>query len=186
MVERGKGVGLMGWQTCPSGHRWKSRFQAHPSELFCKECGEAAVPTLKAKTGGTGLSAAPESPILAEAHLRFTQLVTEWGCWARDNRLGHRCWGPLDPHHLAPASWIRQTYRDLPDDELAAILYAPILGCPACRLFHEGLENRSEVIYFEELDPELIEFAQKVDRRYPDRPSLLARLELESPRKAAA
>lgn len=176
----------MGKQRCPGGHEWRTRFQAHPSELFCKECGEAAVPKLKARSGGAALSAMPESQILAEAHARFSQLVTDWPCWAKENRPGHRCWGPVDPHHLIPASWIKQTFRDLPDDELAAILYAPIIGCPACRLFHEGLENRSQVIHFEELEPELIDFAQRVDRQYAGRPSVLARLELESPRRAAA
>lgn len=174
---------------CREGHPYSTKgFQRQPWEVECPECGgrlETGMERNSRSRAGRGLTSV-EVPALAEAHLHFSQAVCSWPCWARENRTGHRCWGPVDSHHLAPASWIKQTYRDLPDDELAAILYAVILGCPACRLFHEGLENRSEIIYFEELDPELIDFAQRVDRQYPGRPSLVARLGLESPRKAAA
>lgn len=176
----------MGKQTCPSGHTWKTKFQASPRELFCRECGERALPSLRAKSSGPGLRAEAESPTLAEAHARFTQLVCEWPCWARENRPGHKCWGDIDPHHLVPASWIRQTYGTLPSELLAAILYAPILGAPVCRAFHEALENRSEVIAWHELDDELKVFAHRVDESYPGLPSFMARLELESPKRKAA
>jgi hypothetical protein len=173
---------LMGKQICSNGHQWQSRFHPSPSELRCPEdgCGLPAEPTLKARSGGSGLSA-PESRSLADAHARFSTLVTEWPCFFREHRRGHTCWGDIDPHHLVPASWIKQTFRDLPDVELADILYAPIIGTPLCRKAHEAVEARTEFIHWHELDPELIEFCKAIEAKYPGRPSMLERLKLESP-----
>lgn len=170
----------MGKHSCENGHEWKSRFQPAPSELRCPDCGEYAQPKLKAKSTGYGLRA-PESPTVAAAHERFTELVTEWPCWAKAHRPGHICWGPVDPHHLVPASWIKSVFGSLPSELLAEILYAPVIGCPACRKFHDGLENRSEIILLHELDDEVRLFCKRIDEEYPGRPSMLARLELESP-----
>lgn len=177
----------MGRQVCGSGHEWRSRFQPHPSELRCPEdgCGLPAEPTLKAKSGGLG-SSASESRVLADAHSRFTSLVTEWPCFFADRPQGHTCWGDIDPHHLVPASWIKQTFRDLSDPELADILYAPIIGTPLCRKAHEAVEARTQFVYWHELGPELIEFCKQIEAKYPDRPSILERLKLESPIKQGA
>jgi hypothetical protein len=172
----------MGKQVCGNGHEWKSRFQPSFAELRCPEdgCGLPAEPSLKA--GRSGLSK-PEPRAIADAHTRFSSLVCEWPCWFRDHRNGHTCWGDLDPHHLVPASWIKDTFRDLSDVELGDILYAPIIGTPLCRKAHDAVENRSAYIYWHELDPECAEFCKQVDARYPGRPSMLSRLELESPKR---
>ena len=121
----------MGRQVCGNGHEWKTRFQPYPSELRCPKdgCGLSAEPSLKSKGGGLG-SSAPESRILSDAHTRFSLLVTEWPCFFSERREGHGCWGPKDPHHLIPAAWIKATFRDLPDVDLASILYEPIVGVP--------------------------------------------------------
>lgn len=182
----------MGKQVCSNGHQWKTRFQPVPSELRCPEdgCGLPAEPMLKARSGGPGLGT-PESRPLADAHARFSGLVTEWPCFFADavegrrRRPGHNCWGPKDPHHLIPARFIRAHYGDLPDPELADILYAPIVGVPLCRAAHDAVERHSDYVYWHELDPELIAQCQEWERRYPDRKSLLEQLRLESPVKEA-
>lgn len=176
----------MGWQSCPSGHRWRTCFQPSPRELFCKECGEGAVPALKAASNRRNALQVAEAPVVADAHLRFTQLVTEWPCWAKENRRGHICWGDIDPHHLVPAGFIRSAFSDLRPDEMAEILYEPVLGAPVCRSFHEALENRSEVIHWHELDDEVKLFCKRIDERFPGHQSMLARLELESPAERRA
>lgn len=173
--------------SCRNGHTWKSaKFKPQPHERMCRECGLPAEASLKSNAG-SGLQKATEPRILADAHTRFSQLVTEWPCFLEARRPGHKCYGPRDPHHLVPASWIKETYGDLSDPELADILYAPIVGCSLCRDGHEAVERRvSEFIFRRELDPELFAFCRKVDRRYPDRPSMVTRLELESPTSKAA
>lgn len=94
--------------------------------------------------------------------------------------------GELDPHHLIAKSWIQRYFGDLPDDELLAIKYAPIIGCPLCRNAHDALPanlNPGARVYFEELDEDLIDFCERIDRRYAGtgRRSLLARLRHECP-----
>lgn len=171
---------------CRNGHTWRSeRFQPQPWERTCPECGTPADPTLKAKSTTAG-KLRSESPAETAARQRFREIVCAWPCWARENREGHRCRGPVDPHHLIPADHIRRTYGDLPEPDLLDILYAPVIGAPVCRGLHEALENRSALIYFEELEDDLIHFCKRIDARYPGRPSMLARLELESPRREEA
>lgn len=177
---------------CRNGHTWKGKSNLshgfHPGELNCKECGERADPKLKQSASRNGVQAV-ESDLLAEAHERFSDLVTESPCFLADRIAGrprrpdHRCWpaNHRDPHHLVPASWIKATFRDLPDVDLADILYAPIIGAPLCRVGHEAVEARTDFIYWHELDDEAKEFCRQVDEKYPGRPSMLARLELESP-----
>jgi hypothetical protein len=111
----------MGNQVCSNGHRWKTRFQPASSELRCPEpgCGLPAEPTLKARSTALGGGAA-EPKVLAEAHSRFSALVTEWPCFfadaveGRPRRPDHNCWGPKDPHHLIPARFIKAHYGELP------------------------------------------------------------------------
>jgi hypothetical protein len=176
---------------CANGHTWSGKSNLSkgfsPSELRCPEmgCSLPAEPKLKQGSGGMG-SSAPESRVLADAHTRFSSLVTEWPCFFADRRAGHGCWGPRDPHHLLPASWLKATFGDLSDIDLADILYAPIIGTPLCRKAHEAVEARTEFIYWHELDPELIEFCKRKEEEFPGRPSLLERLKLESPVKEQA
>lgn len=139
---------------------------------------------MKSGASGLGLTGKSESRAMADAHTRFSSLVCEWPCFFRGRRKGHSCWGGLDPHHLVPASWLRDTFHDLSDVELGDILYAPIIGVPLCRKAHEAVEARvSEFIYWDELEPECVAFCKGIDEKYPGRPSMLARLELESPRR---
>jgi hypothetical protein len=176
---------------CSSGHTWSGKSSLSkgfsPSELRCPEmgCNLPAEPKLKARGNGRG-SGATEPRVLADAHTRFSSLVTEWPCFFSEHRRNHQCWGPKDPHHLLPASWIKATFRDLPDVDLADILYAPIIGVPLCRKAHEAVEARTEFIYRHELEPELLVFCERKEQEFPGRPSLLERLKLESPVKEGA
>lgn len=165
-------------------------FERQPHETNCPECGGRLLTGMERnarKRSGSSLRAKAETPAIAEAHARFSQLVTEWPCFFSDKvdgkrrRPDHKCWGPTDPHHAVPASWIREHYRDLSDVELAEILYAPIIGIPLCRRGHEEVEARTGYVYWHELDEELIAFVQSIDAKYPNRPSMLLRLEVESP-----
>lgn len=186
--------------TCRNGHTWKGpsslsrKFE--PADLICRECGLSADTKLKANGNRRNAVQAAEPPAIAEAHLRFTALVTEWPCFLADQVAGkprrpdHRCWGRKDPHHLVPADTIRRVFGDLPDVELADILYAPILGVPLCRDGHEAVERGvSEHIYWQEVDDEAKEFCRRIDERYPGRESMYSRLQIECPvrgeRKAA-
>jgi hypothetical protein len=192
---------------CSNGHTWKGKSSLskgfNPGELLCPEEG-CGLPNEGLKSNGSGSSSlrVVEAPVLAEAHDRFSQLVTEWPCFftdtvngkarrrdERDPELDHRCWPHRhrDPHHLIPASWIKEHFCDLPDVELADILYAPDIGVPLCRKAHEAVEARTDFIYWDELDPELIDWCRRIEAKYPNRPSILERLKLESPvRKAVA
>lgn len=171
---------------CTPPYKTRS-FQRDPDEVICPNpgCGgrletgmeRNAKAKVRSRSGGL-------HDVSSAAH--FSNIVRSWPCWAAKNRQGHSCWGRVDPHHLVPADWIRTTYGDLPESGLLRILFNPLLGAPLCRGFHEAIERRSEVIHFEELDPELVEFAEHVDDTYPGLPSMLARLELESPRREAA
>ena len=178
--------------SCSNGHAWTGRSSLSqkfsPSEMLCPKCGVPAEPKLKASSGRRNAVQATEPAPVAEAHQRFSELVTEWPCFLADKvggkprRPDHRCWGPKDPHHLVPADWIRRVFADLPEVELADILYAPIIGVPPCRLGHEAVERGvSEHIYWHELDDEAKDFCRRVDERYPGRESMLSRLRMESP-----
>jgi hypothetical protein len=162
--------------TCPAGHNWKSqRFQPQPWESICPECQLPALPSLKAKQARPGLSAV-ESPQERELHAHFTQAVTAWPCFFSDRvdnrkrRPDHKCWGPIDPHHLVPVEYMKRQLG-LPFE----VMYDPILGVPLCRLAHEAVERSIERIYWDELDPDCIDFCAKH--------GLLPRLELESPKR---
>lgn len=68
----------MGRHECSSGHRWKTRFQPSPRELFCKECGEGAVPALKAASNRrNALQAASESRRVDSRHARLLSGVNQ-------------------------------------------------------------------------------------------------------------
>jgi hypothetical protein len=184
------------YYSCRNGHFWQGRssFSAgfHPSEMRCPECGCASEPKLKQSSGRRNAVQAAEPPAIAEAHDRFTTLVTEWPCFFTDKvagnprRPGHHCWGRKDPHHLVSADWMRRTFTGLSDVELADILYAPVIGVPLCRVAHEAVERAiSEHIYWHEVDDEAKEFCKQVDERY-GRESMLERLRLECPQQDEA
>lgn len=145
----------------------------------------------------------------AVARKEFSRLVREWPCWARKHRpcegcdgVGfnprtgevcsvcngdgkHHCRGRKNAHHLLPVDWLRDVFSDLEEGDFLTIAFAPILGAPACQHnFHARLESRADVIHWHELDPELFEWCARQEARYPDRPSLLTRLEEESPKAA--
>lgn len=153
-----------------------------------------------------------ESPAEREARQEFHRVVCRDGCWARRYRpcsicLGkgetpsivdgrvfccstcdgtgqHVCSGPVFGHHLLPYEWLKRVFSDLPESEFLAIAYNPLIGAPACTFnFHAALESRSALIYYDELEPELIDWLKELEGKYPGRPSLLGRLELESPKR---
>jgi len=106
--------------------------------------------------------------------------------YGHPRRPGHECAGVLDAHHLIEKQWIRRYFGDLPEDELLAILYAPIIGSPLCRdSAHEAVGRRMDYVYFDELEDDLIDFCIRTDERYAAdwRPSILGRLEVECPKR---
>lgn len=120
----------------------------------------------------------PAGPGERDLHAHFTQAVTSWPCFfadrvdGRPRRPEHRCWGPIDPHHLVPVDYMMQlglSYQ---------VMYDPILGAPLCRLAREAVDGSIERIYWEELDPDCVAFCT--------RHGLLPRLELECPRRRHA
>ena len=143
----------------------------------------------------------PETAAHKRARLCFdAEVITERICFFADvteagdrRRPRHVCGGndgELDAHHLIAKSWIQKHFGDLPEDELLAIKYAVILGCPLCRDAHDALPANlkpGDRVFFEELDDDLIEFVRWVDRRYKrrGRPSMEARLLVECPRREA-
>lgn len=140
----------------------------------------------------SGLGARRKSDAERKAHDHFREVVIGWGiekgCWVGRHRPGHICHGPMDPHHLVKAEWIRATFGDLPELEFLRILYAPVIGCPACRQGHDEIERRSVVIYQDELTRECIEFCRRQGRGMygrllmacPVRPSGEERTEMNS------
>lgn len=135
----------------------------------------------------------PETSAAKAARLAFNDNVAAKPCFFADfteagepRRPDHVCDdGPLDAHHLIEKQWIKRYFGDLPEDELLEILFATIIGCPLCRSAHEPVTRKTARIYFEELDPDLIDFCERIDQRYAGqrRPSILARLEVECPRR---
>lgn len=134
---------------------------------------------------------------LARDHFNTT-VCDERCCYFRDvnfadepRRPGHECRGPLDAHHLVDKQFIREWFKDLPEDEFVAILYAPVIGCPLCRhVAHDAVEKRlTDFIFWEELEDDCVEFCIRTDERYGElilpsgirRKSLLGRLQERCP-----
>lgn len=144
----------------------------------------------------------PETAAHKRARLHFdAEVTTDRLCFFADvteagerRRPRHVCGGNgggLDAHHLIEKQWIQRHFGDLPEDELLAIKYAVIIGCPLCRDAHDALPANlkpGDRVFFEELDEDLIAFVRWVDRRYAKRgrPSMEARLLHECPRRGAA
>ena len=150
------------------------------------------------RTGSLKRRRRRKSSAETDARLHFEAIVLAKPCFFADllwedgppRRPGHACDGDCDAHHLIAKSWIQKYFNDLPEDELLAIKYAPIIGCPLCRGGHDALPanlKRGRRVYFDELDPDLIDFCERIDERYalPSRPSILARLEIECPKREA-
>lgn len=176
---------------CASSSPFKTEgFQRQSHESNCPDCEGRLLTGMelnaRKRLSRAGARLREESPAEREARAAFNAAVLAWPCFARENRPGHRCAGRKDAHHLIPKDWIRQTFRDLPEPALLAILFEPLIGCPACRAFHIALEQRTDFIHWDELEPEAIEFCQRIDAKYPGHPSMLARLEIESPKRKAA
>ena len=193
---------------CPD-HKTRE-FHRAPDETSCPKCGgrletgmERNARKKASRRGGRlrDVSSAEEA-----ARKEFSRLVREWPCWARKHRPcegcagqgfntttgevcalcegdgKHHCRGRKNAHHLIPVDFLRDIYADLDESDFLEIAYAVILGAPACQHnFHAALEARTDYVYWHELDPELIEWCQRQEAKYPGRPSLLDRLKLESP-----
>jgi hypothetical protein len=112
----------------------------------------------------------------------FHELVAPSGepCWAKGNRHGHVCSGNVEAHHVIEAQWWRRIFGDLPEEELLALVYSALIGAPLCGGFHAAVTAKRERIYFTELDRELIEHCERLDKQYPGR-GVLARLQHECP-----
>jgi hypothetical protein len=177
---------------CPNGcPDYKTReFNRAPDETHCPQpgCGarlETGMERNARKRASRNNGRLREqSRAESEAAEEFHAIVVSLGCWAKDHRKDHVCRGRVEAHHIVPASWLRKTFADLPEGRLLALEYNPIVGAPLCGSFHAALTAKTERIYFEELDRELIEFAERLDHEFPGR-GVLGRLQLECPSREA-
>lgn len=180
------------------GHEVKVRFKPTRGERYCPTHG---VPMSehnpdKPRKGLSRGGFSRESVAATQARQLFNRIVCLERCFYSDRtqedeprREGHVCTYPLDAHHLVEKQWIKRYFGDLPEAEFLAILHNPLIGCPLCRAGHDAVKTL--LIYWEELRVECIEFCEEVDRRYGDvplpgggkRPSMLARLEHECPKR---
>jgi len=165
----------MGFLYCPEGkHEVKVAFQPKPGERYCPDHGCHLQPLPKKPSANLG--GRRESGAETRARQRFNRAVCRRPCFFQRHREGHRCAFPLDPHHLVPKEWMRREL-DLPEDELIAVMYDPVIGAPLCRAAHQAVEARTDFIYWDELELEAVEFCE--------RHGMLGRLELESPQREA-
>lgn len=178
---------------CPDGeHTQKVAFKPSAGERFCPEHRCALRPIEKQKAApkqrweDSGLQRLEDL-----ARVNFGRIVTGKRCFLSDvdpdgtpRRPDHICTFPLDPHHLVEVQWMRRELV-LPPEDLIAVMFNPIIGCPLCRGGHALVELRvAEFIYWPELRLETIEFCELVDAATPEgTPSMLGRLEIESPKR---
>lgn len=177
---------------CPEegGHEVKVRFQPSQGERFCPDHRCLLLPLSVAKRSkAMGRVGRRESSTEERARKHFNAVVTARRCYFSDTtfageprRPGHKCRYPLDSHHLIPKEWMRREL-DLPEDELIAVMFNPLVGAPLCRAAHDAVECRTDFIYLEEIDDDLIDLCERFDRQHPGCRSLLARLEIESPKQ---
>ena len=154
-------------------------FHRQPHETNCPECGGRLLTGMERNArrsasrnnGRLRYQSNAESRAAEEFH----QIVVSLGCWAKEKRTGH-----VQAHHIIEAQWWRRVFGDLPDEELIALVYDPVIGAPLCGGFHAGVTANRETIYFHELDRELIEHCERLDLKYPGR-GVLARLRSECP-----
>lgn len=173
----------MGQLYCPEGeHEVKVRFQPSAGERYCPEHGCSLRPLPK-KTGGLG--SRRESPQEAAARKHFNAVITAKRCFYSERvdgearRPGHVCTYPLDAHHVVEKQWLRREFGDLPEDELIAIVFNPVIGAPLCRAGHENVKRLR--IHWHELSDECKLYCQEIDERYGDNhPSMYQRLRLEA------
>lgn len=182
----------MGQRFCPEGggHSVKVAFKPKPGERYCPKHGCATFDSDPSAPRKASSLNRKESPAERRARQRFNRIVCSERCFFSDEidgaprRRDHECVFPLDGHHLVEKQWMRRELV-LPEDELIAVIFNPLIGAPLCRAGHTPVESRSEFIYWDELRVECIEFVEDVDRRQrlisPTAPSMLARLRLESP-----
>lgn len=171
---------------------YKTReFERQPDETHCPECGDGRLLTgmernARKKASQRNGRLRNQSDAESRAAEEFHERVAPSGeaCWAKTARHGHVCRGRIEAHHILPLDWWRKAFGDLPEDELLALMYAPVIGAPLCGGFHvavtPGVGGRKDFIYFNELDRELIEHCERLDLEYPNR-GVLARLEFECP-----
>ena len=169
---------------CPEGdgHVVMVRFQPSAGERFCPEHGRHLLSAdfSKPRSGLSRASKPTETPEHRRARDAFERAVCAYPCFFQRNREGHVCSFPLDAHHLIPKQFIKQRL-DLPEDELLAILFHPLIGAPLCRAAHDAVERGTDRIYWDELSPECIQFASP-----PSLPEFMAlRLEKECPKREA-
>lgn len=175
---------------CPAGSPYKTEgFQRQDHERDCPTCGTYLLTGMernaRKKASANNGRLRYQSPQESAAFQAFHQIVTSFGCWAKRNRKGHVCSGRVEAHHLIERQWLRRIFSDLPESRLLELMYDPVIGAPLCSSFHAAITAKRERIYFEELDRELVEMAERLDVEYPGR-GVLARLGLECPMRGAA
>lgn len=175
-------------QLCSHGNRFQTAAELEPKPRRPLSRTSA----LRRRGGGLKRTQRRESKVEKKARDHFNEVVKGWPCFFSRHRRPHQCKGPKDAHHLIEKQWIRRNYADLPEDELAAILFDSRIGSPLCRYnAHDSVTRKATRIYWDELTEECVEFCREVDQRYLGqltpagirRQSMLVRLERECPKR---
>jgi len=106
-----------------------------------------------------------------DAHDRFRAVVTRQPCLFSTTRPGHECSGPLDPHHVVPAQYLKNHFSTLEDKW--ALIYSPDVGVPLCRAAHDPVTTHATYVFLQELPAVVIDFCEAWGNKH--------RLEIECP-----
>jgi hypothetical protein len=107
-----------------------------------------------------------ETKIDKDARHAFYESVLEKGrCWMADV-VRHKCDGPIDPAHLLPKQRLKHiASARYPGDrpKMLELVWSPDNGIPLCRAAHHKLDNGFIRLYWHQLPPEAVRFAQEWD-----------------------
>lgn len=71
------------------------------------------------------------------ARLRFYEEVLARGRCYWAGIIDHECDGPTDAMHIIPKQWLKNRFQyDLEPEQLADMVYSPLIGAPGCRRVH--------------------------------------------------
>jgi hypothetical protein len=97
------------------------------------------------------------------ARLKFYEDVLNRGtCWLR-TIVPHECDGPSDPCHLMSKQKLRKVALDrgYNEKQTLQLLWDNRNGVPGCRSFHHRFDNGFMRIYWNQLPPYAVQFAQE-------------------------
>ena len=76
------------------------------------------------------------------------------------HRAGHKCSGPVDPHHVLPKQFLKGAFSTFAEEEKWWHVHNPDNGVPLCRAAHDAVTTKMGYIFREELPARVIDFAE--------------------------